>query len=296
MKLVSGRTLAEILKGWHSRDPYVRWEFPLTRLLSIFERVCETVGFAHARKVVHCDLKPENIMIGEYGEVWLLDWGVSRIMDRQITEQRRQMLGDRPEPVKSTVTGTLTPDGAVGGTPSYMAPEHAKGTTIDDGADIFALGAVLYQILTGKPPYEGRSAPEVMLKAAEGRFVSVKKTPTGKHAPAQLAAITERCMAAGRDKRYLTVSDLIADLRAYAAGEPVRAYRVSIFPRIGRYVWRQTRAAVIGSGLLCLALVGVTAAAVVVTQKYPGRFHYVEQTLEEIDSQVNRYRRSGRNK
>ena len=285
MKLVSGRTFHKVLEAWHKHDPHARWEFPLARLLSIFERVCETVVFAHARNVIHCDLKPSNIMIGEYGEVWLLDWGVAKIMGSRPALQRREMLGMKPAPVHSDIEGKLTREGMAGGTPCYMAPEQVHGAPLDDGTDIFALGGVLYEILTGRPPYDGKNVNEILMKAAEGQIEPLAKTGAGRHAPRELAAIAQKCLAANRAARYATVAELLRDLRAYGAGEPVSAYRESIFRRAGRFAWGHARAVSIVLGLALLILSSATATTVFVAHKERQR---AKATVERQQAEIAR--------
>src|SRR6516162_3475383 len=159
MKLVKGRTLAALLNG--RNDP--RDDLP--RFLGIFEQVAQTVAYAHARGVLHRDLKPSNVMVGVFGEVQLMDWGLAKVLKPGGAD------GEPAPPTEATVigaarsgsdtparAGSRTQAGAVLGTPAYMAPEQARGEVgrLDERADVFGLGAILCEILTGKPPY---SAP-----------------------------------------------------------------------------------------------------------------------------------------
>ena len=153
MKLVKGRTLAALL---HERtDP----AHDLPRFLSIFEQVCQTMAYAHARGVIHRDLKPSNVMVGSFGEVQVMDWGLAKVLPRGgIADEAGA------QPVQETVimtvrsgsagSGSESQAGSVLGTPAYMAPEQARGEVerIDERADVFGLGAILCEILTGRPP------------------------------------------------------------------------------------------------------------------------------------------------
>lgn len=183
MKLVRGRRLDE----WAAGSP------PLTERLRAFERICETVAFAHAHGVVHRDLKPGNVMLGAFGEVLVLDWGVAKV------------LSDASLASGATAVDGETAAGTVLGTPGYMAPEQAAGDAraIDARTDVYALGGLLHFLLACSPPTAG---------------------PLPRGTPRPLAAIVQRCLAVARTGRYASVSDLAADIRAFEARDPVSAY------------------------------------------------------------------------
>ena len=213
----------------------MRGEFPLTRLVSIFERICETIGYAHSHRVVHRDLKPANIMIGDYGEVLVLDWGLAKVLgeaDLQNTSRSSKTIPAvkgveerAARKLNKDFESNVTLDGTVVGTPGYMAPEQAAGDEIDEGVDIFGLGALLFEILTGSAPYTGKSVQEILANSAQGRTRAIPKTVHGRKIPGALAAIAMKCVQRDRRDRYASAADLIHDLRAYAAGEPVSALR-----------------------------------------------------------------------
>lgn len=187
MKRVRGRRLDE----WRANGPSLR------RQLELLQRVAEAVAFAHANGVIHRDLKPGNVMVGEFGEVLVLDWGVAKLL--------RQPTG-RPPAVAGT-DGTLEVDtghGAVVGTRGFMAPEQERGATDVDGrADVFALGALLTWL-------------------------------AGEQAPKRLRAIAARASAAERKDRYPDVPALVGDLTRFLEGEPVSAYRENVLERVAR--------------------------------------------------------------
>src|SRR5262245_13723505 len=142
MKLVRGRTLAELLQERSSPAD------GLPRLLQVFEQVCQTVAYAHSRGILHRDLKPDNIMVGAFGEVQVMDWGLAKVLDRPGEEGTVHPASD---------VRLQTQAGTVAGTPAYMAPEQARGEVgqLDARADVFGLGAILCAILTGRPPFLG---------------------------------------------------------------------------------------------------------------------------------------------
>lgn len=154
MKEVRGRTLKAVIQEVHAASPGERWQaapsgWTFRRLIDAFHKVCEAVAYAHSRGVVHRDLKPSNVMVGRFGEVMVMDWGLARILGSL-----------RPPELERSVSGT----------PSYMPPEQARGETdrLGPTADVYALGALLYEILSGRPPYEGPDAFSVLGQVLAG--------------------------------------------------------------------------------------------------------------------------------
>ena len=177
---------------------------PLSDLLRVYYRVCEAVAYAHASGILHRDLKPQNIMLGPFGETLLMDWGVAKVL-RGGTEPSAPF----PAPAPATPDGPDTLPGTVVGTRGYMAPEQAAGEVklLDERTDVYGLGAVLHFLLEGRPPsVVARPAPR---RAADR---------------AALHAIAAKAMAREPADRYATVQELMADLSRYAEGAPVLAH------------------------------------------------------------------------
>jgi tetratricopeptide (TPR) repeat protein len=210
MKRIHGRTLASLLTSQERPGlPY---------LMQIFEPICQAVGFAHSRGIIHRDLKPANVMVGEFGEVQVMDWGLAK-----------DVASRRPEPGPSTAHGEPVPDevaahtraGAIMGTPAFMAPEQARGEVVDARADVFALGAILTYLLTGKFVYTGTDAREVVRRAAAGDTQDALRQLDASGADAELVAIAKRCLAVNP-----------ADGQAVAV--QVAAYRQGVEARLRR--------------------------------------------------------------
>jgi eukaryotic-like serine/threonine-protein kinase len=166
MKRIRGTTLDGVLTALRDGDEDARERFPLRRLLTTFGTVCQTVDYAHSRGVVHRDLKPANVMLGDFGEVYVLDWGVAKILGERDDHGR-----DRRDPIVDP--GEMTVAGAIVGTPDYMAPEQLRGDhdAIDAHTDVFALGAVLFEIITldrwaARRPERTTDAPPELLAIA----------------------------------------------------------------------------------------------------------------------------------
>jgi len=207
MKLVQGQTLEEHAATLTNE----------AAKLGVFERIAETVAFAHAAGVVHRDLKPSNVMVGRFGEVLVLDWGVAKVVDgagrRKKAEgesQEPEARGQKPE-ARSHAATDGTADGVRIGTTGFMAPEQASGQAAAAGpaADVYALGAVLTWLL-----------------ADEQRI------------PRRLRAVVDKCLSAAPEARYPNASALVDDLARYRQGAPVSAHRETLFERAGLWFAR----------------------------------------------------------
>jgi serine/threonine protein kinase len=205
MKLVRGQRL----------DEHVHRPGAWSERLPIFQKVCDAVAFAHAQGVLHRDLKPQNIMLGSFGEVLVMDWGLAK-------GQKEEGGRRKEEPEGSDSSFNLPPSfpktlhGTVLGTPGYMAPEQARGATdVDERADVYSLGAVLYFLLTGQAPI-GLGPP--------GAFSLTSPRCLDRSIPRPLEAVCLKALAPERSERYATVPELADDVARFLAGRRVRAY------------------------------------------------------------------------
>lgn len=208
MKLVKGETLARLLAG--RPDPSA----DRSRFIGIFEQICQTMAYAHSRGVLHRDLKPANIMVGAFGEVQVMDWGLAKVLTtaggmqpREATSSpgtsvihtRRNQVGSKPPSGidSGCGSGSETRAGSVMGTPAYMPPEQALGEvdSLDERADVFGLGAILCEILTGLPPYVAEHGGAVLRLAARGRLTDCLARLDACGADAELVAIARHCLA-----------------------------------------------------------------------------------------------------
>ena len=229
MKLVRGHTLA---------DAPAR---PLTEsaALAIFERIADAVAFAHTRGVVHRDLKPSNIMVGPFGEVLVMDWGVAKILEQTRSESSGE---GAPAPAGGTQAGTRM------GTPGFMSPEQAAGdvTAIGPASDVYALGALLHWLLLKEtPPLEAASASTAMRD----------------HRPRiarRLRAVVTKCLAHSPVDRYADAAGVVADLARYRAGEAVEALPETLIDRGARLAAKHlTLIVLIAAYLVMRALVAM---------------------------------------
>jgi len=210
MRLLEGMTLEETLnRAGPSRLEPDR----LADLLQVFVKVCEAVAFAHSRGVIHRDLKPMNIMISDFGQVYVLDWGIARLLPSGPGEEPHVRLSPSGSARRDT-----EPEGVLIGTPPYMAPEQLRGEhgALDPRTDVFALGATLYQILTGRPPLSSEIIRSIWMRVPAPPIVPPERLVPG--IPLELSRICMRAMAYHPADRYASVTDLKRDVEYFQRG------------------------------------------------------------------------------
>ena len=258
MKLVGGRMLAEVYGRRAEGDA----EWGTSKVLGLVQRVCEAVAFAHERGVIHRDLKPANVMVGDFGEVYVMDWGLARRTDREGTAE--------PSPQESSTDDALstlvaeTREGSQAGTPAYMSPEQAGGRIDEMGpqSDVYSIGAMLYELIAGHPPYcepGGASTPAEVLAHV------IRRPPRALahvHAPPELVAICEKAMARETGERYRDVGELSRDLQSFLDGRVVRAYETGAWAEARKWV-RRNRALATSLAAAAVVLVAGLSASLV---------------------------------
>jgi len=225
MKLVEGRPLRTVIAEART----------LADRLGLLPHVldcAQAVAFAHSQGVIHRDLKPANVMIGSFGETVVIDWGLAKALDDDRPDSsslsRPAMLDDD--------RSDLTLDGTVFGTPAYMSPEQAAGKRVDTRADVYSLGAMLYHVLAGHPPYVGGNWIEVLGRVLLGPPPALEQQE--RRVPHELGAIVGKAMGRNADDRYADAGELAADLRAFLDGRIVGAHRYSAWQRTVRFARR----------------------------------------------------------
>lgn len=222
MKLVRGRTLAEILKDLFLGSRSVRREYTLHRLVSVLERVCEALHFAHEKGVIHRDLKPANVMLGEYGEVHVMDWGIAKVTETRDSDD--ELGGDIALSVEAEGADEFrTVAGTIKGTIPYMSPEQALGSEIDRASDVYALGCLLYEILTLRAAFEGDRAAEVLERVRNGQFTPVAARNPRRTVPEALGVLCERAMSREPRMRPATAHEFGDELRQWLDGRAERS-------------------------------------------------------------------------
>lgn len=218
------------------------------QLLEQVLSVADAVAYAHRRGIIHRDLKPANILLGGQGEAVIIDWGLAKICDESAEEV---LLG----PCVDRATGGLaTERGAVLGTLEYMAPEQARGETIDAQADVFALGAVLFHVLAGRPPYVAAGRSELLRRIRAGARDDLRDLVP--EVPRDLAAIVSRALAPQRADRYADAEGVAADLRSFLTGHVVEAHAYRFGELVRLWVRRNRVAAQVSAFASAVLLVG----------------------------------------
>ncbi len=278
MRLVTGRDFERIFDL--VRDEQEGWT--RTRAVGVILKVCEAMSYAHDKGVVHRDLKPANIMVGRFGEVYVMDWGLARVLGRK---EKRDV---RPEPAAPPHTPWIethrlqqrdadsdsalkTMDGDIIGTPAYMSPEQARGDLLILGpaTDIYAVGAILYHLLAGHAPYIATGAKmnalDVWRLVRDGPPTPLEKEAPD--APGELIAICEKAMARDITERYAAMKDLAEDLRAYLEGRVVGAFEKGVFAVARKWILRNKALAGTLLAAAFVVLSGLVVHAFVLSKK-----------------------------
>jgi len=261
MKLVKGRTLAALLAERNPPDG------DRPRFLALFEQVCQTMGYAHSRGVIHRDLKPANVMVGAFGEVQVLDWGLAKVLAQGgvADEKLGRAQASRASIIatirhKSGSAGSDSLAGSVMGTPSYMPPEQARGEIdrLDEHSDVFALGAILCEILTGRPPYDGE---EAISRAANAELGDATRRLDACGADAELVALAKRCLAPAPVARPRHAGVVAKELAAWRESTEARVRAAQIAVAEARVKADDERRArrvttALGGSIIALLLLG----------------------------------------
>ena len=245
MKLVRGRTFSEVLAECRTLDDRLK-------LLPRYLDLCQAIAYAHSRGVIHRDIKPQNVMLGEFGETLVLDWGLAKVAGQ--TEALPDDEGKKLEaPVTGVDTGTVM--GTTMGTPAYMSPEQASGAVneLDARSDVWALGAVLYELLSGRLPFGGGSLQSILHKVVTQNAVPVRTLDPA--IPPDLASVCEKALQRSRDDRYSSAGELAREIESYLAGRRVSAHEYSSWQLVKRLVSRNKVASSLAGTILAVLIV-----------------------------------------
>lgn len=267
MKLVKGTTLFDLLSRArtayteHSK-PKLPQELEQRTILEHFLKACDGITYAHRKQVVHRDLKPANIMVGDFGEVYVMDWGIAKMLkdeEQELTTQGTEIYtGDVARSDGSGLMSSAQPEGVVG-TLSYMSPEQARGKLeVNSASDIFSLGAVLYEVITLKPARVGDSKKKLEW-AKEGFLNEVSHISPEKKVDPELKAIIHKATEFDPDDRYPTVAAMSKDIRCYLRGDEVSELPDNLIRKVFRWMVKHRQLTMI----LFLTMLLVSAAVAI---------------------------------
>ncbi len=255
MRLAPGRSLADVLASVESSGD--ESAYPLARRLADFLKICDAVDYAHSRGVIHRDLKPANVMIGDHGEVLVVDWGLAKLLGAAAEGSL-----DVDADLLVEATRRRTRVGALLGTLHYMPPEQARGEVerIDERSDVYALGATLYQMLAFAPPVDGPRAAAVLDRVIAGAIVPPSRRAPARRIPREVEAIAMKALRTRPEDRYPNVTRLKEDVEAWLDSRPVSAVRYDPLRRAAKWVVRHRPvAAVAAAAVVCLVGLGIAS-------------------------------------
>ena len=241
MKMIEGESLESLLRKKKNGD-----EVSLEYLIEVYIKVNEAIAYAHSKGVIHLDIKPANIQLSDYGEVLVCDWGLAKIIDEDWVDEKFEEYS-----LSELHNDNKTVDGYIKGTLGYLSPEQASpGAHRDQRSDVYALGALLYEVLTARKPIIGQSLNLVLKKTREGRIKSPSKLL--KNVPKSLEAVCMKALRTDPDDRYQTVEELIYDVQAYTRGFATDAEEAGFKEQFGHFIQRNANVVILCILFLCI--------------------------------------------
>jgi len=282
MRLIRGETLDAEIDRFHSRPIRSQAAFRSGEFRNLIQRLkdtCNAIAYAHSRGIVHLDIKPQNILIGKYGETLVVDWGLAATVGR---EDRFRMNGEQTMNLKMSPSSASSFQG--GGTPAYMSPEQVVWQPPPGPpADVFCLGATFYKICTGRPPYRGVRQPKVIDHNLAADYPAPREVM--RHLPRPLQSICRKAMAMQPENRYETALDLATDLDRYLGGAKVHAHPEGPGEWAARFIHLHRRSSFVAAAMIGLLLI----ASVISSVRYAdiaSREAFARESVEQLQAQT----------
>ncbi len=286
MRLIKGKTLRKACDEYHAgRSAGIERPLEMQRLLHAFVSVCQAISYANSRGVIHRDVKPENVVLGKYGEVVVLDWGLAKtICDPPDENEDSSDSGSSKIVISGEDATSRTAVGAILGTPAYMAPEQTKPEIgiIDKRTDVYGLGSTLFVLLTGTPPHRGSTVSATL---REARLNPVRRPrEINRFIPPQLDAICAKATAFYPADRYEDAAELATDVERFLADEPVSIFRDHILTKARRWIQRNRLMFFLAMAILPLITLGLLGWCLVLQQ----RLNESEISRRELEKPLSR--------
>jgi WD40 repeat protein len=248
------------------------------RLVEHVIAVADAIAYAHERQIIHRDIKPANVLVGRFGETVVIDWGLAKDLSGTILATVDGGVAD----AGNVGTSDMTEAGTIMGTPRYMSPEQARGEAADMRSDVYSLGALLFHVLAGEPPFAGGERKELLQRVLSGQLRPLAEIDPA--IPTELAAIAERAMATRPEHRYASAAAFAEDLRSFQAGRLVSAHSYSLGEMLGRWLWRHRT--VVGASVLTLAAIAaITIVGIGASRRIEAE---EERAARRIDAEAER--------
>jgi WD40 repeat protein/serine/threonine protein kinase len=279
MKLVSGKPLGELIE---ERKTFYERLALLPHVLII----AEAIAYAHSQKVIHRDLKPDNILVGEFGETFVIDWGSAKdLTQAEATEPKPQSVIEALAAKENSKTPELTIEGSIIGTPAYMPPEQAQGKAATEASDVYALGAILYHLLAGEAPIRDKKK-SMIVQAQEGLFVPLGKVQP--KTPEDLLAIVQKAMSKEPKDRYPSALSFAEDLRKFQSGQLVEAHKYSVLQRFFKYMKKRKQTFAVGAAaFLLMTTGGVVSVHRIIQEKQAAQQNLNNLKLRQARSELD---------
>jgi len=289
MKMVQGSSLADTIREAREQEEPPGSQRP-REVLNIFLKICDAMTFAHSRCIIHRDLKPDNIMVGDFGEVYVMDWGLARILDdeaegegekEESTRNSGLLIADR----HSGDTGMKTMAGSVVGTPAYMPPEQAKGdiAAMDMRSDVYSMGGLLYELLALQPPFTGDTPWDILSRIEKEVPPPPSHCNLSESISPELDSIVMKCLEKDKEKRYRSVQELKQDIELVLAGRPIGAMEYSLWQVFTKWVGRNRVLSAALAAVLLTLLVSFTVSYVRISASEQEALRQRDRAQEERD-------------
>jgi tRNA A-37 threonylcarbamoyl transferase component Bud32/tetratricopeptide (TPR) repeat protein len=263
MELIPGDSLKKIIRKLREGDEAYKQNYPMDTLLNMYLKICDAVAYAHSRNVLHLDIKPDNIRVGGFGEVFICDWGLARVLF-----ENEPTRSETPGELDGDVLNDMTLSGIIKGTPGFMAPEQAKaGGKKTFQTDVYALGVLLYMLLTYELPVQGDSGNEILQNTSEGKIIAPHSRKKERIIPHSLAAVAMKALALNPNDRYGSVVEIHQEISRYLAGFPTTAERAGVIASLSLLVKRHNRISFLLMFFLLVMAVVISANLVTIRKE-----------------------------